>query len=139
MLEEKIKEFINKYDRFAAGNDIQLTKVEPGYAEAEMIISEALLNGNDFVQGGAIFTLADIAFAGAANAENKGMVTQSSNITFLRPGDGKKLFASAREINRGRTTGLYEIRVTNDRGKLVACGQMVGFATGKPLIGDIES
>ena len=135
MLQERIKEFINKYDRFAAANNIRLTKVEPGYAEAEMVISESLLNGNDFVQGGAIFTLADIAFAGAANAENKGMVTQTGNITFLRPGEGEKLFASAREINRGKTTGLYEIRVTNDRVKLVACGQMVVFATVKPLIG----
>ena len=134
MIQDRIKEYINRFDRFAAGNNIRLTKVEPGYAEAEMIISEELLNGNDVVQGGAVFTLADIAFAGAANAENKGMVTQSSHITFLRPGDGEKLFASAREIHRGKTTGVYEIRVTNTRGKLVACGEMIGFATGRPLI-----
>ena len=134
MIQDRIKEYINRFDRFAAGNNIRLTKVEPGYAEAEMIISEELLNGNDVVQGGAVFTLADIAFAGAANAENKGMVTQSSNITFLRPGDGEKLFASAREIHRGKNTGVYEIRITNTRGKLVACGEMIGFATGRPLI-----
>lgn len=134
MIEDKIKEYINRFDRFAAGNNIRLTKVETGYAEAEMIVTTDVLNGNDVVQGGAIFTLADIAFAGAANAENQGMVTQSSSLTFLRPGDGEKLFASAREINRGRTTGVYEIRVTNMKGKLVACGQMLGFATGKPLI-----
>ena len=134
MLQDRIKEYINEFDRFAAGNNIRLTKVEPGYAEAEMIITTALLNGNNVVQGGAIFTLADIAFAGAANAENKGMVTQSSNITFLRPGTGDKLFASAREVNRGKTTGLYQITVTNSAGKLIASGQMVGFATGRPLI-----
>ena len=134
MSENKIIDYINRFDRFAAGNNIQLTKVEPGYAEAEMIITTDLLNGNNVVQGGAIFTLADIAFAGAANAENKGMVTQSSNLTFLRPGSGEKLFASAKEINRGKSTGVYEIRVTNEPGKLVACGQMIGFATGRPLV-----
>ena len=64
MLQDRIKEYINEFDRFAAGNNIRLTKVEPGYAEAEMVITPELLNGNDVVQGGAIFTLADIAFAG---------------------------------------------------------------------------
>ena len=136
MLDERIIDYINRFDRFAAANNIRLTKVEPGYAEAELIITDNVLNGNDVVQGGAIFTLADIAFAGAANAENQGMVTQSSNLTFLRPGDGQKLFAVARVINRGRATGLYEVEIRNDRGKLVAHGIMNGFATGKPLIGE---
>ena len=62
------------------------------------------------------------------------MVTQSSNLTFLRPGSGEKLFASAKEINRGKSTGVYDIRVTNEQGKLVACGQIIGFATGRPLV-----
>lgn len=136
MSAEKIKEFINKFDRFAAANNMQLTRVEPGYAEAELIITPQVLNGNDVVQGGAIFTLADLAFAGAANAENNGMVTQSCNLTFLRPGDGTKLTAVAKVMHRGRMTGLYCVEVRNDRGKLVACGQLNGFATGKQLIGD---
>ena len=134
MLDTRIMDYINRFDRFASGNDIRLTKVEPGYAEAELIISEKLLDGNDAVQGGAIFPLADIAFAGAANSENEGMVTQCSNLTFLRPGTGSKLFATARVIHRGRTTGLYSVEIRNEQGKLVASGQMNGFATGKPLI-----
>lgn len=134
MLDPRVIDYINKFDRFAACNNIRLTKVEPGYAEAELVVTENLLNGNNVVQGGAVFTLADIAFAGAANSENMGMVTQNCSLTFLRPGDGEKLFATARGIHRGRTTGLYEVEVRNDRGKLVAVGQVNGFATGKPLI-----
>ena len=134
MSPEKIKEYINRFDRFAAANDIRLTRVEPGFAEAELIVSPKLLNGNNVVQGGAIFTLADIAFAGAANAENIGMVTQSCTLSFVRPGEGAKLTATARVVNRGRMTGVYFVEVRNDRGKLVACGQINGFATGKPLI-----
>jgi len=134
MLDPRVIDYINRMDRFAAANNIQLTKVEPGYAEAELVITEAMLNGNNVVQGGAIFTLADIAFAGAANSENAGMVTQSANLTFLRPGDGTKLFATARVIHRGRTTGLYAVEIRNDRGKLVASGQMNGFSTGKALV-----
>ena len=66
MLDPRVIDYINRMDRFAAANNIRLTKVEPGYAEAELVITEAVLNGNNVVQGGAIFTLADIAFAGAA-------------------------------------------------------------------------
>lgn len=131
---EKIKDFINEFDRFAAVNNMRLTKVEPGFAEAELLITPQVLNGNNVVQGGAIFTLADLAFAGASNAENDGMVTQCCNLTFLRPGDGEKLTAVAKVINRGRMTGVYSLEVRNDRNKLVAYGQINGFATGKPLI-----
>ena len=134
MLDPRVIDYINRLDRFAAGNNMRLTKVEPGYAEAELVITESMLNGNNVVQGGAIFTLADMAFAGAANSENNGMVTQCCNLTFLRPGDGEKLFATAKVIHRGRTTGLYAVEVRNDRGKLVASGQINGFSTGKPLI-----
>ena len=131
---EDIKNYINRFDRFAAANNIRLTRVEHDFAEAELIVTPEMLNGNDVVQGGAIFTLADIAFAGAANSENQGMVTQSCTMSFVRPGSGSRLTAEARVINRGRSTGVYYVEVRNDQGKLVACGQINGFATGKPLI-----
>ena len=131
---EDIKNYINRFDRFAAANNIRLTRVERDFAEAELIVTPQMLNGNDVVQGGAIFTLADIAFAGAANSENQGMVTQSCTMSFVRPGSGSRLTAVARVINRGRSTGVYYVEVRNDQGKLVACGQINGFATGKPLI-----
>ncbi len=131
---EDIRNYINRFDRFAAANNIRLTRVETNFAEAELTVTPEMLNGNDVVQGGAIFTLADIAFAGAANSENQGMVTQSCTMSFLRPGSGSRLTAEARVINRGRSTGVYYVEVRNDQGKLVACGQINGFATGKPLI-----
>ncbi len=117
---DELKAYINTNDRFAKFNGMQLTVLREGYAEAEMTPGENSLNGVDIVQGGAIFTLADLALAGASNSYGIHAVTQNATIHFVRPGNGARLRATARELNRGRRTGLFEIEVVNDAGKLVA-------------------
>ncbi len=131
---ETIRDYLNKSDRFAAANGIRLTRVEPGYAEAEMTVTEASLNGMNTVQGGAMFTLADLCFAGAANAENQGMVAMNGTMHYLRPGTGKVIRARAKALNRGRRTGLYQVELFDDQERLIAETTITGFATGAPLI-----
>ena len=65
---EQLKDFINTNDTFGKSNRMQLETVKEGYAEAVMKITENSCNAVGTVQGGAIFTLADMAFAGAANS-----------------------------------------------------------------------
>ena len=55
-----------KNDRFAMEAGIKLTEVRPGYAKAELKVNEHHLNAGNVVQGGALFTLADLAIAAAA-------------------------------------------------------------------------
>ena len=129
-----IKNFINEQDRYALSSGIRLVKVEPGYAEGEMEITPDSMNSRGFVQGGAIFTLCDLTAAGASNSRNNGMIAMGGNITYIRPGTGKKLRAVARELNRGQRTGLFDVDVFNDEGKLVAHATINGFATGEPLV-----
>jgi len=57
-----------KNDRFAERTNVELLTVSPGYATAKMVLHPHHLNGLGSVQGGAIFTLADYAFAAAANS-----------------------------------------------------------------------
>src|SRR5665647_891907 len=64
---ENLKRFFKK-DNFAANSGIELLEVSPGYAKARMDIGEKHLNALKTVQGGALFTLADLAFAAASNA-----------------------------------------------------------------------
>ena len=116
----QLMQLLNQDDRFCRCNEIQLTSIGEGCAEAEMPMSEKHLNGLGFAQGGATFTLADLAFAGAANSHGRHAVAMVSNISFLRPGAGSRLFARATEVSRTRRTGLYSIDVTNDQGKLIA-------------------
>ncbi len=55
-------------DRFAEHTGIELVEVSKGYARAEMKVEEKHLNGLGLAHGGAIFTLADLAFAAACNS-----------------------------------------------------------------------
>ena len=131
---DTIKNYINEHDKFASHSNIRLTKVEPGYAEGEMDITPESMNSRGVVQGGAIFTLCDLTAAGASNSENNGMIAMGGNISFIRPGTGKKLRAVARQLNRGKRTGLFDVDVFNDENKLVAHATINGFATGEQLV-----
>ena len=99
---EQLKQHINEHDTFGKSNRMQLTAVRQGYAEAVMEITENSCNAVGTVQGGALFTLADLAFAGAANSYGDKCVAMSAAVSFIRPGTGRTLHAAAREISKGR-------------------------------------
>lgn len=130
---EEIKEKLNRDDRFCRYNEMRIDVIRPGYAEAVMEITENKLNGLGIAQGGAIFTLADLAFAGASNAAGFRTVAFTSNISFIRPGAGRRLRAVATEVSRGRRTGVYSVQVFNDDGKVVAHGTTTGFISEEKL------
>ena len=84
-----------KNDRFATNAGVELIEIKPEH-----------LNAGARTQGGAIFTLADLALAAAANSHGTLAFSLSSTITFLRAsGPGDTLFAEARERYIGRSTG----------------------------------
>jgi len=130
---EKVKNYLNSRDRFARLCGISITRAEPGYAEAELVVREAVLNGLDHVQGGALMTLADLAFAAAANSTGESMVTLNCTMNFIRPGGGKLLTAKAVIDHAGRKTVVGSIRVTNEEGTLIASMTATGFVVGGEL------
>lgn len=107
-------------DRFAFENGMRLVDVGPGHAVAQMKIEKQHLNAVNTVQGGAIFTLADLAFAAACNSYGFVTVATNANITFFKPPRGKMLTAKATEISRGRTLCSYNIDVFDEEDNLVA-------------------
>ena len=110
-----------KSDCFAETNGIKLIEMHEGYGKACLTITKKHLNAGGRTQGGAIFTLADLALAAAANSHGTLSLSLSSNITFLRSsGIGDTLYAEARERYIGQTTGYYQIDITNQHGKLIA-------------------
>ena len=111
-----------------------MLEVRKGYSKACLVITENHLNAGHRTQGGAIFTLADLALAAAANSHGSLAFSLSSNITFLRAsGPGDTLYAEARERYIGRTTGYYQIDITNQDGKLIATFESSVFRKGDPL------
>lgn len=98
-----------------------LDAVGPGTASMSMLVEKHHTNGHDICHGGFIFTLADSAFAFACNSYNQIAVAQHNTISFIAPGfRGDRLTAEAREIARAGRSGLYDVTVTNQDGRLVA-------------------
>lgn len=125
---EKVREFFAK-DRFATDNGAVIEQVGENSATVSMEIKEHHRNAVGIVMGGAIFTLADFAFAVASNHEDSGTVSLSANITFLKASKGNKLIAKAECVRNGRTTCYYRVTVTDDTGTLIAEVTTSGYKT----------
>ena len=92
-------EHLNKNDRFAASIGAQLTTIREGYAKAELTVEERHLNGANVCQGGVMYTLADLAFAGVANCHGILTLGISNTITFLKSAKlGDHLTAECTEV-----------------------------------------
>lgn len=133
-LQQKVMAVLNAHDTFCLENGIQLTEVGDDEAAARMTIAPRHMNASGVVQGGAIFALCDLAFAGVANAGGERTVAQGASISYLRPGAGKELAARARMIRRGRRTAVVAVEVVDDAGKLVACATVTGCPLGIPFM-----
>ena len=107
-------------DRFATENGAVIDEIGEHYAICSMEITPHHLNAAGRVMGGAVFMLADFAFAVASNFGHPADVTTTSQITFLRASQGKLLYAKSQELRRGRTAVYYETSVTDDTGALIA-------------------
>jgi len=107
---------------------IKLTVMRPGYAEAVMEVTPKVLNGAGVTNGGAIFAMADYAFAAASNAKGPCTLAMGVNIHFLKTtGVGNTLTALAREEHDTRMTGLYRIEVLDEQGNLVAIAEGTAY------------
>lgn len=117
--EQKIRDMF-KNDHFAIDNGVTLVSVKPGFAEAQMQITEKHLNGLNSVMGGAIFTLADFAFAAASNSKGNATVTSSSSINYFLPPKGKVLKAKAKEVFSSHKLCTYDVDIFDGENNLVA-------------------
>ena len=112
-----------KNDRFAELLNIELLSVAPGQAQAKMTIHPHHHNALGTVQGGAIFTLADFAFAAASNAHGTVAVGINVSITYLKAARSGTLRAEAKEIARNFKLGSYTVEVKDDEDDLIALFQ----------------
>lgn len=83
---------------------LQVTAVEAGYIEAELLLQKIHLQQNGFVHGGITSTIADIVMGFAAYslvAQGEGTVTSDLKIAYLRPGIGEKVIARGSVIKSG--------------------------------------
>lgn len=117
-------------DRYATENGAVIEEVGEGYARIVMDLDEHHYNAVGGVMGGAIFTIADFAFAVASNWQEKTVVSQTAQITYLGKVKGKKMIAEARQVKDGRSMCYYVVEVTDELGSQVAHVTSSGFHVG---------
>jgi acyl-CoA thioesterase len=123
------------HDRFSQWLGIEVLEVREGYSRIRMEVRTEMVNGFGIVHGGVPFSLADSAFAFACNNRNNLSVALDTSINFLKPTKvGDVLVAEAIEQHDGRSTGLYQITITNQHEQQVALFKGLCFRTHKPLI-----
>ena len=97
------------------------------HAICSMRLTDDHKNAYGGIMGGAIYTLADLAFAVASNFEKENAtVSLVGQATFLSMTKGEVLFAEATRIKDGRTNCFYEVKVTDDLGKYIAVVSFTG-------------
>ena len=131
---QHIKKYF-KNDQYAARSDVELLEVSPGFARAKMTLHPHHWNGLNTVQGGAIFTLADFAFAAASNSHGTVAVAANVSITFIKAAKTGTLWAEARELSKNFKLGSYTIEVRDDSGDLVAIFQGLAYRKSEPIPG----
>ena len=108
-------------DRASHALGIKLLGVEPGNARMQMQVREDMINTHDTCHGGIIYPLADATFAYACNSHNKNAVAVTCVIEYMRPAHlGDQLTAIGAEQGLEGRNGVYDIRVENQKGELIA-------------------
>jgi len=107
-------------DNYAALTGVEIIEAKEGYCKAQLKITKKHLNAINVVQGGAIFTLADFAFAVASNSRGQLALAINVNITFLKGVSGGTLYATASEFDDPKKLGAYDVIVTNEKDEIIA-------------------
>jgi acyl-CoA thioesterase len=119
---------------YAKKMDLRLLEVDHGRALVEMKFTEEMENIFGMAHGGAIFSLIDEAFEVAANSYGTVSVALSMTVNYVSsPKKGETLRAEAREVNRSKRVGTYEIRVATEGGDLIAVCQALAYRKREPL------
>jgi acyl-CoA thioesterase len=110
---------------------IDLLELRPGYCRAALTLAPHMLNFHGSPHGGAIFSLADFAFAGACNGHGEPAVALTVTIQFhAMPSVGRRLVAEARAARQGKRAGFYTMTVTDEAdGAVIATCQAVSLRT----------
>lgn len=125
---QKIIDLRNEENKFARLLGMETTDLGEDYAKGRVKIEDDFTNTTSSVHGGFIYTLADFIAGSAAFSRGKRSVTLNSDFQYLKAArDTEYLYAEASPVKSGRTVSVYNLDITDDRGKLVAKGTFACF------------
>jgi acyl-CoA thioesterase len=135
MKEMDIRELLNTTDHFAASAGCKIVEVDEQHAVAEMTVTSQHLNGGHVCQGGALFTLADLAIAALMNQHGELTFGISNNVMFVASAkEGDHLRAEACFVANHHKIPAVEVRVTNQKGIMICHVTGMGYRKSVPIV-----
>jgi len=131
---QELKKFFSTEDKFARHAGIELVDVGSGWAKASMKIEPFHFNGAGTVHGGAIFTLADFAFAVASNSHGTLAMGINTSVNFVKAALEGTLYAEAKEQSLNPKLASYSVMITDDAGDAVAIFQGMVYRKKESII-----
>ena len=131
---KEIKQFFSDEDLFARHTGIELIDAGKGWAKVSMKIEPYHFNGARTVHGGAIFTLADFAFAVASNSHGTLAMGINTSVSFVKAATQGTLYAEARELSKNSKLATYSVMITDDINDTVAIFQGMVYRKKEPII-----
>lgn len=129
---KKIVDRMYEFDYFSQWLGIERVLIEKGHVILKMKVTKDMLNGFGIAHGGITYSLADSALAFAANGRGVQSVSIETSINHIQPTkEGDTLIAEAKELNVTNKTGLFDVKVKNQDGELVALFKGMVYRTGK--------
>ena len=123
---EQVREFFSN-DIYATETGAYIEEIDENYSKVSLVLNDHHKNAVGGIMGGVYFTLADFAFAVAANWKEAGTVSINSDISFIGVPKSNKIYAETELIKNGRSTCCYNVSVTDDLGNPLAAIKIVGF------------
>jgi len=131
---QNLKQFFSAEDRFASHSGVELVEVGPGWAKASMKIEPFHFNAARTVHGGAIFILADFAFAVASNSHGTLAMGINTSVSFVKAALTGTLYADAKELSRNAKLATYSVMITDDADDTVAIFQGMVYRKKESII-----
>lgn len=123
-----IQDYLNHADRFAANAGCRITEADEQHAVAEMTVTADHLNGGHVCQGGALFTLADLAIAALMNVSGQLTFGIANSIIYVSSArEGDVLRAEAIHVANHHKVPSVEVRVTNQDGNIICHVTGMGY------------
>jgi acyl-CoA thioesterase len=134
---QQVVDHMMQHDLFSQWLGIEVLEINEGHSKIKMTVRQEMINGFGIVHGGIAFSLADSAFAFACNNRNVLSVALDTSINFLKPVHVEDvLVAEAKELHNGKSTGLYQITIMNQKNHAIAVFKGLCYRTDKSLIAD---
>ena len=115
--------------------DLEVITLEEEHSVIRIKCSERTNNPYGFAHGGVLLTLADAAAGTTACMCGKYVTTVNANLNFLLPAkDTEYIYCESRMLRRGTHLAVYEVKIKDDRARLLDSGEFTFFITSNKVL-----